>query len=411
MRIRLNRLGQFSRDAWLLVIVCGLSAVSFFGIQMLLKVLYILRLGHGTEYVGIFNASSALVYMGMGLPSGMLGSRWGASRTMLIGSIMAVFGMAALPMTEYMPSWAWSAWPIVSQVILTVGWSMFDVNLVPALSATTTLQNRSRAFALSGVLRGMGMLLGTLLGGALPGLFAGMLGQTLNTAAPYRFSLGVGAVLGLIVFVPLSMIGQVKSGLTREQSTAQGSFPLLPVGLMVAYIYLRNAGWAAGQAFCGAYMDSVLALPTWGIGLLTALGQAASIVTPLLVPRLAARRSNGWTLMMASVGTALSLLPLAMIRHWAAAGLGQFGIVVLSAIWLPALQVFQVELVDSKWRSLAYGAASMAMGLGFGSTSLAGGYIIAAWGYSTLFYIGVGLSIAGAIMMWVILKSPVLRRC
>ena len=76
------------------------------------------------------------------------------------------------------------------------------------------------------------------------------------------------------------------------------------------------------------------------------------------------------------------------------------------AIWMPAFQVFQMERVDSRWRSLAYGAVSMAMGLGFGSTSLAGGYIIAAWGYRSLFLIGVGLSLAGATLMWYIHQSP-----
>jgi predicted MFS family arabinose efflux permease len=112
--------------------------------------------------------------------------------------------------------------------------------------------------------------------------------------------------------------------------------------------------------------------------------------------------------MMTTLGMAVSLVPLALIPHWAAAGLGRLGIVVLSAIWMPALQVFQMELVDPRWRSLAYGAVSMAMGLGFGSVSLAGGYLIAAQGYRTLFLIGVGLSTAGAALMWRVLKRPAL---
>jgi MFS family permease len=63
-----------------------------------------------------------------------------------------------------------------------------------------------------------------------------------------------------------------------------------------------------------------------------------------------------------------------------------------------------MELVDSQWRSLAYGAVSMAMGLGFGSTSLAGGYVIARAGYRTLFLLGVGLSMAGAVLMRALLR-------
>jgi len=55
------------------------------------------------------------------------------------------------------------------------------------------------------------------------------------------------------------------------------------------------------------------------------------------------------------------------------------------------------------------------MGFSFGSASLAGGYIIAAAGYRTLFLLGAGLSTAGAVLMWAILrrqdalrKTPVL---
>ena len=104
------------------------------------------------------------------------------------------------------------------------------------------------------------------------------------------------------------------------------------------------------------------------------------------------------------MGLAVCLLPLALIPHWAAVGLGRLGILVLSAIWMPALQVFQMELVDGRWRSMAYGAVSMAMGLGFGSTSLMGGYIVAASGYRSLFTLGVGLSLSGAALMGYILK-------
>jgi predicted MFS family arabinose efflux permease len=112
---------------------------------------------------------------------------------------------------------------------------------------------------------------------------------------------------------------------------------------------------------------------------------------------------------MTTLGTAICLLPLALIPNWVAAGLGRASIQVLSAIWLPALQVFQMEMVDGEWRSLAYGAISMAMGMGFGTTSLAGGYIIAAWGYPRLFLIGVGLSAIAGAFMWGMLRYHGMR--
>jgi predicted MFS family arabinose efflux permease len=90
---------------------------------------------------------------------------------------------------------------------------------------------------------------------------------------------------------------------------------------------------------------------------------------------------------------------LAFLPHWSTAGLGLLGVQVSSAVWLPALQVFQMELVTEGWRGLSYGAVTMAMGLGFGSMSLVGGYVIEAQGYRTLFAVGVGLALAATVVM------------
>jgi predicted MFS family arabinose efflux permease len=133
--------------------------------------------------------------------------------------------------------------------------------------------------------------------------------------------------------------------------------------------------------------------------LLTGAGQFAAMFAPLLVPTLAQRYNNRWTLSMATVGMAVSLAPLVLFAHWLAAGLGRLGMMALEAMWLPALQVFQMETVAARWRSLSYGIVSMMMALAFASVSLAGGYIIAAWGYRPLFLMGIVTSLMGAALM------------
>jgi predicted MFS family arabinose efflux permease len=161
-------------------------------------------------------------------------------------------------------------------------------------------------------------------------------------------------------------------------------------------VCLRHGGWATSRAFYNAYVDTVLHLSASSIGLITGVAQFAAMLAALLTPRLASRRSNGWTLMVTTLGLVVSLLPLALIPHWGAAGLSQLGVLVLSAIWMPAFQVFQMELVEPQWRSLSYGAVSMAMGFSFGLVSLLGGYVIAAGGYRSLFTLGVVLTTASS---------------
>jgi predicted MFS family arabinose efflux permease len=63
-----------------------------------------------------------------------------------------------------------------------------------------------------------------------------------------------------------------------------------------------------------------------------------------------------------------------------------------------------MERIDPEWRSIGYGAMAMAMGSGFGSTSIVGGYVVAAAGYRTLFALGIVLSLGAAAIMWGILR-------
>jgi MFS family permease len=402
-KVKLSALSSFSRDTRLLFAVSGMISISFFGIQMLLKVLYVLRLGYGPEYVGWFLASAALAYMGMGLPSGALGSRFGPRRTMLAGGVCAVIGMVLLPLSEYVPSFLHAAWPVVSQMTLTMGWSMFSVNLVPTLVAVTTERNRNSALSMNAVLQGAGTFVGTLVGGLLPGLFGSLRGQSLDTPGPYQYALWVGVGLALLAIAPLLFVGDIKPAVLPKKREERGPFPLWPILSIVLYVYIRHAGWATGRAFVNAYMDTVLRLPTSSIGLITGAGQFLAILAPLANPRLAVRRSNGWIALMATIGIALSLVPMALVPHWSAVALGRLVFLVLSAIWLPALQAFQMERIDPQWRSIGYGALAMAMGSGFGTTSLVGGYVVASAGYRTLFALGILLTMVSAAILWGIL--------
>jgi MFS family permease len=394
----------FHRDTKLLNASTGIIAVSFFGIQILLQVLYLLRLGFGVEYIGLYGATGALAYMLMGIPSGAVSNRFGMRSTILGGGVITILGMAILPLVEFVPLDVRPAVPLISQVVLTVGWSMYSVNMVPAMMAVTTPQDRNQAYAINSVLRGVGTFVGTICGGLLPGFFASLLGQSVDAPEPYRISLWVGAGLGLIALFPLVLIGPLKAVEDTTPDAPDSPFPTLPLILVISYIFLSHGAWASCQAFCSAYMDTELNLSAASIGLITGAGQFVAMLAPLLNPRLAARRSNGWTLMITALGYMVSLLPLALLPHWTAAGLGRLGVMTLSAVWLPAFQVFQMELVTRRWRSLAYGIVSTAMGFTYGTISLVGGYMAANWGYRSLFLLGAGVGLLAAILMWFMIR-------
>ena len=402
----LPHLSQFRRDTRLILIAAGIFSISFLGIQQLLRVLYMLRLGYGLEYIGVFSATGALGYMAMSIPSGALSTRFGIRPIMLAGGITAVIGMVIFPLTEFLPLWAGRTWPIISQIVMTGGWAMFNVNLVPALMILSTAENRNHAFAVNSMFRGLGTFVGTIVGGFLPGLFAYLAGQSVDVPFPYGLSLWLGTIIAVVALIPMFRVSPVTSGANLSGETDNEPFPTWPLTLILVHVYLSHGAWAACQAFCNAYMDTDLHLSTAAIGLIVGIGQFATVIAPLLNPRLASRHSNGWILMAATMGISLSLLPLAFLTHWVAVGVGRLGVMALAAVWLPASQVYMMEMAGNRWRSLAYGIVSMVMGFTFASVSLAGGYVAAEWGYRSLFFGGLVISLLGAGLMWLMLNKP-----
>ncbi len=398
---------RFHRDVNMLLIVVGLVAVSFFGIQTFLKTFYILRMGYSFVFLGVFNSASALSYMVMSLPAGALGGRLGLTRTMRIGIVVTVAGMAMLPLTESVPDVLRYYWPVFSMMVVSGGYALFSINMVPALMGLTSDENRNAAYATTGVLRGLGAFVGTPFAGLLPGLIASMIGVGLDSPAPYRLALWLSPAVLALAILPLLRIGEAeRSGKHREKPTLPGSFPVAPVSLLILFVCFSQAAGATCYSFCNAYMDTELQLSTLMIGIISSAGQFASIFAPMLLPVLARRRGNGWTLMTTTFAGAVSMVPLILIPQWFSAAIGQFASMALSAVRMPTLQVYQMEMIEKRWRSLAYGAVSTAMGFSFMLVSFGGGQIIERWGYTSLFAMGVILSFFGATIMWGMLKRP-----
>ena len=80
-------------------------------------------------------------------------------------------------------------------------------------------------------------------------------------------------------------------------------------------------------------------------------GAVSGRAVALTMPAVAARLGTGRAAAAAAFGIALSLLPIALIPHFAAAGLGYVGVLVCGAILAPALNVYLTEITSSEWLS------------------------------------------------------------
>lgn len=392
-------LAAVGREIWLLCLATALLNAAYLSMMGLLKVLFVLRLGYDAGYVGSLFAAGSLSFALCTLWAGVLGGRIGPRRAMLGGVGLIVVSMAVLPLTEFVPLALRSFWPILVQVVSSAGWSVFMVNLVPALMAFSVPENRKQVYSLKEASAGLGMLLGAVIGGLLPGLFAALGELDLAGPAPYRYGLIVAALLALAGLVPLWRLAPVPAA-PRPTTATFSLAPLRPLAPLFLAALLNHAAVASARAFYQAYLDRTFALSAALIGLITSIGTFLAVVGSLNGPRLVARRGNGFGMMFASLGITLSLVVMGSFPAWTAAGLGAIGVLALTAVWTPAYQVLQMELSDPVHRSLVAGAGWLGMSTGFTLMSFGGGQVVTAVGYRPVFLCGAALSGLSAVLMW-----------
>jgi MFS family permease len=389
----------FSRDVRLYLFTTALLGFTAFGgIYPVLFNLYLLRLGYGPNFVGLINSVGGLAFAVFSLPAGVVSARWGGRRTMLAGLSLAVLAFAVLPVGEFMPPTLRSAWLPSVYLIRAIGFALYWVNARPFLMSATRVQERSHVYSVQSALFPLTGFAGSLIAGLLPGLFASLLGVSLAHPAPYRYPLWIVAALLLPGLVALGAISEFSTGQERGPKVQDCPVPLAPIALLSLCLLLQAACQGALMSFFNVYLDAERHVTTGVIGVISAASQLVSALAALSMPALAGRWGNGRVFMWGSIGAALCVLPLALVPHWAAAGLGYLGAMALNGLAFPAMNLYQMELVAVQWRTAMSGTTAMANGLSYSATSFFGGQAIQSWGYGPFFLSGGALTLAGALL-------------
>ncbi len=401
----LHVLRDFNRNVRLYLVTTMLIGLTVDGgVYTVLFNLYLLRLGYGPEFVGLVNGSGMLVFALCCLPAGTLSGRWGNRRMMILGLTLLTIGCGLLPFAELRTGNWQAGWLFTTWCFAFVGFAMYFVNTAPFVMTVTHQSERNHVFSVQAAVWSLAGFAGSLIGGFLPGLFAVHLGVSLDQAAPYRYSLLVASLL-LIPSV-LAIVG-THEGHTqpaKEREAKGEASPLRLIAFLTLVRLLVVTGVGTLFTFFNVYMDAGLQISTVQIGVLSAVGRLLSIPTALIVPLLTVRWGSGRTAAWASLGTAFSMLPLAFIPHWGAAGLGYIGTIALTSIRYPAFLVYTMERVSPGWRGTMSGAGEMASGLSFSAMALGGGYIIAAFGYRSFFLTGASLTVVGTLSFLIHLR-------
>lgn len=397
---------HFGRNVRLYMFATALMGFTYDGgIYAVIFNLYLLRLGYGPALVGQVNAAGMLAFAVCAFPAGALGERWGNWRMLLIGLWIMFGGSLLLTLAEWLPPEGRPAWLFVMYVVMNAGLSLYFVNCVPYLMTITSVREHNAAFSVQSALISLAAFAGSLLAGFLPGLFVWAFGLSIDDAAPYRYPLVVASLLfttGIWAILssrpdgdqggePHTTVADIPAGGSRDVWRL--------IGLLTFVRLLLVSGSAVAMTFFNVYMDDGLAVPTEQIGVAISIGRLMAAPAALLTPLLAARLGNARVTMLASLGVAIFLTPLALAPVWYAATLGYVGAMAMTSIRYPAFMVYTMALIPPRFRSMVAGAGEMAAGLAFAILAFAGGFIIVVGGYRPLFLLGAALNLAGAIAL------------
>ena len=397
----LRTLRHFNRDVHVLLAVAAVIGFTIFGgVFTVLLNLYLLRLGYGSRFIGVVNAAGLLAFATAALPAGALGSRWGLRRTMIVGLLLAATGYGLLPAAELVPSTWRDGWLLVSYVLGQLGFVGYLVNATPHLTSVTTPAERGYAFAVQAALWPLAGFAGSLAGGLLPGVVVVLLGGDPAAPAAYRYPLIFAALLLIPAALALRSVREISGERTSEVDIETRISPRVLIGMLALVVLLQVGGEGAARTFFNVYLDDGLHMSTALIGVLSAGGQLLAVPAALATPVLLSRWGPARTILLGALGMALSLLPLALVSHPLAAGLGFMSLIALASVARPATMVYQMAVVPPSWRAAMAGATTLAAGLSWAMTAWGGGYVIAAFGYRSLFLTGAALTAAGALLFW-----------
>lgn len=385
-------LALFSREIRLFLVTAVLVGFAWDGIRAVLFNLFLLRLGYGPEFVGLVTAAAALSFAVSSPLAGVLGNRWGSRNSLVIGSVLAAAGLLLVPLVDSLPTVWWAPWLVATAVLGQFGQALYFVNALPYTMNATGAAERAHLFSFHIAIGPLAAFAGSLVGGALPGVFAGMLGLSLQDAAAYRYPLWLAGLLlvpAALVLLPARVTDPAPEPRPDDAPDKAPIRLIVLFGLMMA---LRFAGRVTINTFFNVYLDQALQTPTALIGALTAAGQLLSVPAALASPDLVARLGYRRTISRGMLAMAASVLPMALIPHWLAAGAGFVGASAFFTGTISPMRLYSQESVAPRWRAAMAAAFMTGAGVAWTAASLAAGYAIGWIGYQALFLAGAGLS-------------------
>lgn len=395
---------RLPRDVQLYAWASFVMGIGSFGIWAVLFNLYLQRLGMGPEAIGLLLGVGPFIGAIGSIPAALLGTRMGNRQAMNWGVISSIIAFVLLLSAGFLPAAFQVGWITLWWMVFALANALNTINGAPWIMAVAAPAERASAFTAQMVLLSLGGFVGSLVAGVLPGLIAKLTGMDADSATAYWITLWLTPITFMGGYYLLHITqprSPVRMTATTQQAAGMPYLTLLFVGLL---IFLQVSGESLVRPFYNLYLDSNLGMPLARIGVVFGIAQMLPIVLSLLTPSILARWGATRAMIVMSFANALCFLAMAFLLAWLAASASYIVFMSIAPIANVVRTVFSQESVDARWRTVVSTATNIGIVLSQALFTALGGFLIAGYGYRSLFLSGAMMALITALVAWLYLR-------
>ncbi|NOU70813.1 MFS transporter [Paenibacillus sp. LMG 31458] len=250
--------------------------------------LYVRSLGYDQTTVGSMVGMASLAAAIILIPAGLMNDRFGPKRVITIGLIFTIVTLTARSLIEVKEGM------LISSFLGGMALAVVSATILPFMANNSTPQQRVHLFSFNMALVMLANVVGIALGGVLCDLFQFIIG--LDEIRSLRFTLLTGVGIAALGFIPMAFfekseqeIHQRGESLKWKQVWSVHKPSLQVIGIFCLLGLLSSMGGGMIVPYLNVYFEDRFEASKSAIGIVVALGQAATAIAFLIGPMIVKR--------------------------------------------------------------------------------------------------------------------------
>lgn len=250
--------------------------------------LYVRSLGYDQTTVGSMVGMASLAAAIILIPAGLMNDRFGPKRVITFGLIFTIVTLTARSLIEVKEGM------LISSFLGGMALAVVSATILPFMANNSTPQQRVHLFSFNMALVMLANVVGIALGGVLCDLFQFIIG--LDEIRSLRFTLLIGVGIAALGFIPMAFFEKSEQeiqprseSLNWKQVWGVHKPSLQVIGIFCLLGLLSSMGGGMIVPYLNVYFEDRFDASKSAIGIVVALGQAATAIAFLIGPMIVKR--------------------------------------------------------------------------------------------------------------------------